>query len=357
MLILNIETVPSEKVEEYFGIVDTQIVIGVNIFRDIFAGFRDLFGGQTKSYQKELDNLKQIAYDTISKKAKNVGANAVIGVKFDLEELSGQGKSMFMLSMQGTAVKMKEDFFKSKEGQKFDSLSVDNDELTKKIVLYGEMVKALSNEKPYFVLSNRIEYFTNESFWNKKLAKRLLDDCMGGFIHSNNLQSAFLEACKLTPNDLLIDYLEKNLETIKVQDLEHFKRVFIIKNIYSSKQLITNLKHNNYKVRYKALLLSYPILSVYQKSDIIEFEQVLECLENDFVTLEDELRDKQEELYECLNCGTKRKTSNSCSSCGLAFESGMKKFKNGNLEHEISVEALINYLKVTINTLKYLFNN
>ena len=356
MLILNIETVPSENVEEYFGIVDTQIVIGVNLFRDIFASFRDVFGGQTKSYQKELDKLKKIAYDTITTKAKNVGANAVIGVKTDLEELSGQGKSMFMLSMQGTAVKMDEDFYKkTKQGNKLDGFLINNEELTTKIGLYNEMNIALNSEKPYFTSSQKIEKFTNESFWNDRLAIRLFNDCLGGAMHAFNLEKTFLDACKQIKNSTILKYLDDIIENISTKELVQFKKILIVNNIYDLEALLKYLGSDDYKIRYKALLLALPIMEFYKKSNILDFEKVLEFMKNDFVTIEKELESNNEEKFSCINCGNPRKLEYPCSSCSIVFKSGSIPFKFGQHSHEVSVPYLMNLLKVTNNTLSLLF--
>ncbi|GJQ61165.1 MAG: hypothetical protein SCALA702_02180 [Melioribacteraceae bacterium] len=93
------------NIEKYFGIVTHQIVVGANLFRDVFSSFRDVFGGMVKSYQNELKGMEDHALHQLKKKATKMGANAIIALKVDFDEISGGGKSMFMLSLVGTAVK------------------------------------------------------------------------------------------------------------------------------------------------------------------------------------------------------------------------------------------------------------
>lgn len=92
------------KIQERFGIVTSECVLGMNIFRDIFANFRDVFGGQSLSSQKVLEDLKEKALMELRNEAYLLGANAVIAVDLDYSEFSGGGKSMLFLVASGTAV-------------------------------------------------------------------------------------------------------------------------------------------------------------------------------------------------------------------------------------------------------------
>ena len=97
---------PNLKVKERFGIVTSECVLGMNIFRDVFAGISDIFGGQSKSSQKVLFDLKEKALLELKSRAYELGANAVIAVDLDYNEFSGGGKSMLFLVASGTAVKL-----------------------------------------------------------------------------------------------------------------------------------------------------------------------------------------------------------------------------------------------------------
>lgn len=88
-LITTTTNVEGWSIEKYFGIVTNQVVIGTDLFKDIFASWRDVFGGNVKSYQKELEKLENIALNELKRKASQKGANVIIGLRLDFDEISG----------------------------------------------------------------------------------------------------------------------------------------------------------------------------------------------------------------------------------------------------------------------------
>ncbi len=102
-LVTTTSSIEGWSIEKYYGVVTYQLVIGANIFRDVFSSFRDIFGGAAKGYQKDLQNMEEIALANLKKKASQLGANLILGLRLDFDEVSGGGKSMFMLSASGTA--------------------------------------------------------------------------------------------------------------------------------------------------------------------------------------------------------------------------------------------------------------
>ncbi len=102
MLVLTTPSIEGKKISRYFGLVSGEAILGANIFKDLFAGIRDIVGGRSQAYEKELRKAKDIAVQEMIRDAQNLGANAVIGVDLDYETL-GNG-SMLMVSVSGTAV-------------------------------------------------------------------------------------------------------------------------------------------------------------------------------------------------------------------------------------------------------------
>ncbi len=93
------------RITQYKGLVGGDAILGANMFRDFFAGIRDLVGGRSGSYEKVLRKAKQEAIDDMMEQAREVGANAVVGVDLDYETIQVQeGGSMLMVSASGTAV-------------------------------------------------------------------------------------------------------------------------------------------------------------------------------------------------------------------------------------------------------------
>ncbi|XKE45131.1 YbjQ family protein [Halomonas organivorans] len=94
------------RVTEHLDIVSAECVFGMNVFKDMFAGLRDFFGGRNKSSQDALRDARIACLDELRREAEALGANAVIAVDLDYSEISGGGKSMLFLVATGTAVKV-----------------------------------------------------------------------------------------------------------------------------------------------------------------------------------------------------------------------------------------------------------
>ena len=103
MLITTTHSLDGHRITRYHGVVSGEAILGANIFRDMFAGIRDIVGGRSGSYEKVLRDAKQTALDEMARDAQNLGANAVIGVDLDYETIQ-VGASMLRVSASGTAV-------------------------------------------------------------------------------------------------------------------------------------------------------------------------------------------------------------------------------------------------------------
>lgn len=105
MIITTTSSVEGREISAYRGIVFGEVVSGVNFMKDIGAGFRNFFGGRSQGYEDELMRAREEALDEMAARAKNLGADAVVGVKMDYEVL-GADNGMLMVTCSGTAVKL-----------------------------------------------------------------------------------------------------------------------------------------------------------------------------------------------------------------------------------------------------------
>lgn len=103
MILTTTPTIQGKNISEYRGIVTGEAIIGANIFKDFFAGIRDIVGGRAAVYEEELGNARQIALQEMEDAARQRGGNAVVGIDLDYEVV-GQGGSMLMVTASGTAV-------------------------------------------------------------------------------------------------------------------------------------------------------------------------------------------------------------------------------------------------------------
>ena len=103
MIMTTTNNLEGKVIHQYLGIITGEAILGANIFKDFFAGIRDIVGGRSASYEKELKEARRIAFSELEEKAFQLGANAIIGIDVDYETIGDSG-SMLMVSVTGTAV-------------------------------------------------------------------------------------------------------------------------------------------------------------------------------------------------------------------------------------------------------------
>jgi uncharacterized protein YbjQ (UPF0145 family) len=104
MILTTTNTIESHEVKNYLGIVTGETIIGANIFKDFFAGIRDIVGGRSGSYEQVLREAKDTAIAEMRGEAMQLGADAIIGIDLDYETVGPNG-GMLMVTASGTAVK------------------------------------------------------------------------------------------------------------------------------------------------------------------------------------------------------------------------------------------------------------
>jgi len=103
MIVTTTPSIEGQRITKYCGIVNGEAILGANLFKDIFAGIRDLVGGRSATYERELQRARDLALAEMQQRAQEAGGNAVVGVDLDYEVL-GTGNGMLMVSASGTAV-------------------------------------------------------------------------------------------------------------------------------------------------------------------------------------------------------------------------------------------------------------
>ena len=107
MILTTTDGVGEQRIIAHLGIVSGEAILGANIFKDFFAGIRDIVGGRSGAYEKSLREAKDTALREMTEQAQALGANAVVGIDLDYETISlSGGGSMLMVAASGTAVKL-----------------------------------------------------------------------------------------------------------------------------------------------------------------------------------------------------------------------------------------------------------
>lgn len=103
MIVTTTPSIEGKSIAQYHGIVTGEAILGANIFRDLFAGIRDIVGGRSAAYEEELGKARRVALEEMEAQAVRLGANAVVGVDLDYEVIN----NMLMVSASGTAVSVR----------------------------------------------------------------------------------------------------------------------------------------------------------------------------------------------------------------------------------------------------------
>lgn len=103
MILTTTPSIEGKHIKRYLGVVTGEAILGAHLVKDIFARVRDIVGGRSGAYEKELGRAREIAFQEVEEKAQKLGANAVVGIDLDYEVL-GQSGGMLMVSISGTAV-------------------------------------------------------------------------------------------------------------------------------------------------------------------------------------------------------------------------------------------------------------
>ena len=87
MIIVTTPSLEGRRITRYVGLVSGEAILGANIFRDLFAGIRDIVGGRSAAYEQELRKAKTLALDEMQDEAQRLGGNAIVGVDLDYEKI------------------------------------------------------------------------------------------------------------------------------------------------------------------------------------------------------------------------------------------------------------------------------
>lgn len=354
-IITTTPTIEGHPIKAYLGAINVNVVIGTNFFSDFAASFTDVFGGNSGTYQRKMDAMYESAQKELEKKARRLGCNAIVGFKTDFDEISGKGKSMFMLSATGTACKIENnsDITETDEVVNFVDAARLKQELDKDVLMakLGK-VSLLTN-----VTEEDWQYMTNHP--SKDAVKIVLEKYYNGMTDDDSYYRNTTAEHKTKVETLLnlLDYSEASC---------------IVYEIYSSLSDEANFggeanyQHIGNFIRScslfnpsatKALILSSPAKAAdildcdkpfYDSEDLRQMKEILSM----FLNLPDVgqisvgkngMFSKEKELFICRHGHKNEKENEFCDSCG-------ENIKGLNRNHLKKVEQF----KVRVETLERL---
>ena len=347
ILISTTNTIQGAEIEEYIDLVFSNVVIGTNVFSDIGASFTDFFGGLSGTYKKKLTDMRELAMSEIKLKASSMGADAIIGLRVDIDEISGKGKSMFMISVSGTAVKVKQKHIDKKQGFLKDSeisTEVLNSELVRRKVLLKLEKKLLPSEEQWEYLMKWPDY---------EITVKLLPICLYFLseqegIRDEKFVSNYYNLIKMGDTNLISEFLYNNLLESDCTDSKQIVKIIHDNNLFNSqkiKELIDKNKVHN------AIICLSATKEYYSREDLILMKQISSHIKQlpdtgRIESVKSGLMAKEKEKFICENGHKNDVDFIFCLNCGINV-------KGLTAEECKNIDVFSN----KVDSLEYLFDN
>ena len=325
ILVTTTSSIESLQVKQYLKPISAHIVAGTNLFSDFFASFSDVFGGRSRTYQKQLTSLYNEAIERLKVSAYEIGANCIVGLKIDLDEISGKGKSMFMITAIGTAVIIENKNKKENTVDTTENVGVDR-------------IKTLKTKREIIEKANAGNLSLDDEIWD--------------FITSNQVHEVYnfilvklqskIDSIDLTPETKeeldkfykrTLDYIdslpeEKKIELLYASIIKEDNELLALRisNIIRDLQLLDLnyvtqiLQEENFQKQKRGLRILTYDKPFYNKQDIEKFNSLVDLIKNKFKergvrSMKKQLfSSKEKEIWIC-ECGRTNDIESSCSGC------------------------------------------
>lgn len=348
VLVSTTSTIEGMKIVKYIKPVSSHVVAGTNIVSDFLASFSDVFGGRSQTYQKQLTLIYNEAIEILKRNAYENGANCILGLRVDLDEISGKGKAMFMVTATGTAVIVELPSNEVKSEISPEKLEVISDE---------KMVE-LRERKRIIGLAKKENFELTEGIWEfieKHSVFEISEEVLSftAKIFNSELTD------KVKPYQHLLTYLNSISETHRTNLLYSFLMsqknrsainlaydLFRDLKVFDPIKLKKYLLDNDEEIKNKALQIVIVDKSFYSKDDIYIFDELINIIYSNFpikgeiTTKKQMLSSKEKEIWKCM-CGAKNNIETEyCEDC--------KKDIYGFLPNQINPIKAIDKLKENI---------
>lgn len=300
----NIEGCP---IERYLDTICTNVVVGTNIFSDIVASLTDFFGGLSGSYQSKLELIYNVATMRLKSKAKELGANAIVGFSIDFDEISGSGKSMFMVSASGTACVIK---YHEKSTEQIEKTGFVSQEFIDFELKRRHIIKSIN--------SGAIIKQSWEEFLYKHPQKDIVENLINRYkknIYTEAIDKRFIESyLTLLPKSDIVDVVYSSY-------LEYSNDIgTLIKNcnIFSPKHILDIIK----KDIHLGIALMNTKSDFYKEEDLLLMKEIIKMIDalpntGQIQTVKGGLLSKGQEKFICEKGHKNNKDIEFCKTCDI----------------------------------------
>lgn len=317
------------EIDESIGFISTHVVAGTNIFSDILASFSDVFGRRSNSYKTELTSIKNEALEQLIDEAIRLGGNGIVGMSIDLDEVSAQGKSMFMVTATGTAVKVSNESLSRRSENSNSSLNDITASELSGLVAKAKIISAsnggslgFKNSEMNIILENEIfevrDYILNFAFSFQK------DSFFYDNYYSNDEKEIFLNQlkyyfsimpykmaaetlyCKLGQAIYDDSKLVRLIEELKLFDYENITSLLISDDLIKKKFALEIMQFDKVSYNFNDIekhkdLIKLaeesfkPVSSIYEVKKLMSTKKVWKCL------CEKEVNEEFNRCNQCCN--------------------------------------------------------
>jgi uncharacterized protein YbjQ (UPF0145 family) len=335
MIITTTSTLENYEIQKYYGVVSDRVVVGEGLFAEFFAGLKDVFGGRSKRIEESLGDLQAHVLNSMIKKAKKMKANAIIGIKYDIDEISGKNMSMFVINVIGTAV-----YCKRIEKGVAENPDTDRKNASDVLCFSEKVAETMDSYK----IGDTLELLSKESRVSQDNFKELVNDLFLNGMYFNrdvysiieivfknnysrlsetNSKSVISEYLSECDSDLVSELLIKNLLIIITEG----KTVKYKSLIYELCESISNINISSIEDLIKGvnILKEYDLISAffahykykYSYDDLLALRRISKYIDSSVfrkIKLSDEFIDGTH--WACKRCGENNKISHTTCKCG-----------------------------------------
>lgn len=231
-IITTTNNIDNGTINKYIDTICTNVVVGTNIFSDFAASFTDFFGGRSNSYQQKLESIYEEATEKLKRKAARMGANAIVGFRVDFDEISGKDKSMFMVSVSGTACVVVFNNNNVEVKESTDTRLVSNVNLNKEIKRI-EIINTVKNGEG--IGDKEIEFLVENP------QEEIIEELLDRYISYSNRNDSQEKAKNISyilsayPHEIIIPFVYEKYKTNKYNALSVFIKQF---NLFDAKNIL-----------------------------------------------------------------------------------------------------------------------
>ncbi|UAM97773.1 YbjQ family protein [Polaribacter litorisediminis] len=351
------ENISGIKILQHIKPISAHTVLGTNVFSDFLGGITDLIGGKSESYQKRLKSIYNDAISEIKQSCYEVGGNCVIGLKVDIDEISGKGKSMFMITAIGTAVLGESITAEKKVIKKQDGKIYPEDiEFLENRLMLLEMLEdkslKLTDNNWKFIIDNKIVEVI--PFLLDRLEKRFAYSEENLKVYLEQLYDYFSLLDAEISTSYLYDYIEQTNFKTGLNIVEIIKKLYLL-DYDKTIKIIESSKLDAQKI---GLHLSTLEKSYYTIDDIEKIENLISKIDVSFIeriqiqttTVKQFLKSIEKEVWICGEC--QKPNEMDLAKCHYC-----KKDKYGFARADLTPKKVKDYLNKKILLIKELANS